>query len=150
MANNPYQSPESNLGAQETLKYSLIWKIYFFFITLLSIFGYIFLFFEPGFGIVEIFSIILIVPATIGLFGYIFRKKILSPRFWNIFFFVYIAWSILYSFVSKIDQQAGMSENEYIISMIIGWAISIPAYLALFYYARASCSIWQKMPNKTV
>ena len=144
MTNNPYQSPESNLDAQEVIKYSLIWKIYFVFITLLSVFGLTVLFFEPNFGIAEIFTIILIVPATIGLFGYIFRKKILTQSFWKTFFFVYIAWSVLYIFVSKIDQQAGMSDSEFIISMTISWAISIPAYLALFFYGRVSCSIWQK------
>ena len=144
MTNNPYQSPASDLGEQEVLKYSIIWKIYFFFITLLSIFGFTVIYFDPNFGFVEILSIILVIPATIGLFGYIFRKKILNPKFWNIFFFCYIAWSILYIFVSKIDQQAGMSEIEYIISMSIGWALSIPAYLALFYYGRNTCTIWSK------
>ena len=144
MNSNPYQSPESNLGTQEVLKHSLIWKIYFFFITLLSIAGFTVLYFDPNFSAVEIFSIIIGVPATIGLFGYTFRKKILNPKFWNIFFFCYLSWSILYIFVSKIDQQGDMSNNEYIISMIIGWAISIPAYLALFYYGRVSCLIWQK------
>ena len=144
MNNNPYQSPESNLGTQEVLKYSLIWKIYFFFITLISILGVVSIYFDPNFGIFEIFSIITVVPATIGLFGYVFRKKILNPKFWNIFFFSYLSWSILYIFVSKADQQAGMSNNEYIITIIIGTTISIPAYLALFYYGRASCNIWRK------
>jgi len=144
VAHNPYQSPESNLGAPEVAKYSLLWKIYFFFITLLSILGFAALYFDPDFGIAEIFSIILGVPATTGLFGYTFRKKILDSKFWNIFFFGYIIWSVIYMFVSKINQQASMTDNEYIISMIIGWGLSIPAYLALFFYGRSSCSVWQK------
>ena len=144
MTSNPYQSPTSDLGDQEVLRYSIIWKMYFFFITLLSIFGFTVLYFDPNFGLVEILSIILFIPATIGLFGYIFRKKILNPKLWNLFFLGYIAWSILYIFVSEIDQQAGMSEMEYIISMTIGWVLSIPGYLALFYYGRITCSIWSE------
>jgi len=145
---DPYQVPASNLGKQTTLKYSLMWKMYFFFITFLSIIAFISLYYDKNFGTVEVISIVLSLPATIGLFGYIFRKKILTPNIWNIFFFIYLFWSILYDFISEIDQSAGMSNNVYIISMTIGWLISIPAFLALFYYGRESCSVWQKTSSE--
>jgi hypothetical protein len=136
MNDNPYQTPESNLETQDDFKRSIWWKIYFFFITILSVLGFTSLLVDPGAGMAEILLILLWVVATTGLFGFVFLKPIYKPRFWLNFLIAYIAFSVIYYFVTNIDMRQGMSDGMFYGSTIFGWLISLPGYFALYAYSK--------------
>ncbi|MEM7562304.1 MAG: hypothetical protein AAF353_04535 [Pseudomonadota bacterium] len=136
MNDNPYQPPESDVELGDQFKRSVWWKIYFFFITIISALGFIFFLFDPNFGIAEMLSIASWVVATIGLYGFVFMKEIYKPKFWLYFLIYYIAFSLLYYFITKIDLRAGMSETMFYASSIFGWILALPGYYALYAYSK--------------
>lgn len=142
MKNNPYETPESDLQAEVKFKRSIWWKIYFVIITILSFVGMFSYLSSENSGIAEYLQLVLLIVATVGMFGFVFMKKILFPKFWMNFFFVHILFGILYLFVTNVDLKQGLSNNEYYISMAIGFIFSIPAYYALFSYGRPQNRIW--------
>ena len=60
---------------------SIFWKIYFFFIVCVTVLGTVFLFSEENFGVFEIILIPIVIISMIGLFGYVFSKKIYKRSF---------------------------------------------------------------------
>ncbi len=144
MNENPYTAPKSNLEIENKLNRNIAWKIYFFLIVALSVLGIIGLFAIDGSGWPEILSTILIIPATIGFFGYAFSKKILFQKFWTVNFIVQLAWAFLYYFVTKADLAGGMDQESFIASQAIMWVLSVPYYIALFLYSRKNYPLWQE------
>jgi hypothetical protein len=147
MPTNPYKTPASNIETDQTNKRSIWWKIYFFFITLLSLLSFAGIFFMEGVGITEYVSVVIWLVATIGLFGFVFLKKIITPGFWLIFFIGYLTFSIAYYFITNIDLSAGISQTEFIISNLISWLLSLPAIVALYTYSKPSCRPWSGTNN---
>ena len=76
MIKTPPLSPSADPIKDTALNRSILWKIYFYIITLLSVFSLYSNYLDTGSGITEAVSIILFVPAKVGLFGYVFSKKI--------------------------------------------------------------------------
>ena len=133
------------------------WKIYFG-ITIIEVFLDILSFFvSPQLHIfTNIVLSLLFIVAVIGLYGYIFRKDILSQVFWQYFLGIYILIDLLYfiytaaphaplisslSFiaVSKID-------NLSIISAFIGVAIDIPLLYSLYRLTKGE--LYEPKPKK--
>jgi len=144
MTENIYKPPSSELNENPILKRSIWWKIYFFLITLISIFGLISHIVADGSGFPEYISLMSFVVATVGLFGFCFLIKILTPKFWMVYLFVYIAYGFIYLFITNVDVRMGMSDQEFYISWAIGLLISLPAYFGLFSYGRPGNLIWSK------
>ncbi|WP_339414557.1 hypothetical protein [Pseudomonas sp. EA_35y_Pfl2_R5] len=144
MTENPYSAPHSNLVSVELLNRNITWKIYFFFMVLLTTLGISGLFLIPGSGISEIISLVLTIPAILGLYGYVFSKKILTRKIWLVNFYVQLIWAPLYYFVTNADLSAGMTQEVYLINNTVMWAISIPSYIALFLYARKNYPLWHE------
>jgi hypothetical protein len=142
MENNPYETPKSEVDTPVFGKRSIFWKIYFVIITLLTVAGYSMMFALPGFGWAEIFSMVVSVIFTVGFFGYVFNKKIISNNFWLITLIISIIWSVLYYFVSGVDLSMGLDQQSLIIEQLIGWIISLPAYIGLFLYSRPKHPVW--------
>lgn len=143
MENNPYQAPESDLGNKGEFKRSIWWKIYFFFITILSALGMVSLFAVPGAGITEYINLAIWLIATAGLFGFVFVKPIHKPEFWLQILIVSLVFSVAYYFITDINLRAGMSETEFYISSAIGWLFSLPSYYALYAYSKSSNPAWK-------
>ena len=143
MENNPYQPPESDLGSPINFKRSIWWKIYFFFITILSGVGMVSFFFEPNIGIAEYIFLPLWVVATVGIYGFVFIKPVYKPQFWLKFVVVYIVFTVAYYFITEIDQRMGMGDTEFYVTNAIGWLISLPAYFALYAYGKPSNPAWE-------
>lgn len=144
METNPYQTPESNLGQDNQLKRSVWWKIYFFFITILSVIGMISLLVKPAAGIAEYTSLLTWTMATIGLFGFVFLKPIYKPQFWLITLIVYLAYDVIYYFITNIDLRMGLSDLEFYISTAIGVLLSLPTYYALYSFSKPDNRVWQQ------
>ena len=144
MTDNPYNSPTSDLhtSAEPTPKRSMGWKIYFFIITLVAILGSISFLTAPNAGIAELLSIVFTVIATAGLFGFVFLKRVYKASFWRGFLFVYLAFSVLYYFITNIDLKVGMTDLEFYVSTVIGILVSLPAYFALYQYGNPNKAPW--------
>ncbi len=129
----------------QTISRSIWWKVYFFFITLISILGLASYFSDPQHGWPEYISLIVWVVSTAGLFGYVFLKPTLTPKFWLSIFSINIVLALGYSFITKIDLQAGLTVTEFYISTAIGFALSLPAYYSLYALSKPTNSIWQNV-----
>jgi hypothetical protein len=142
MENNPYQTPESDLARESDFRRSIWWKIYFFLITIALAFGFLSLFAGPEAEAAEFILMPFWLIATAGLFGFVFLKAIYKPKFWFIFFVVYVAVSIIYYLITKIDLRMGMSEMEFYISTAISWLMSLPGFYALYSYGSPKNPAW--------
>ena len=95
--------------------------------------------------------------ATIGLFGYVFSKRIYKQSFWICFFGVYLSYSLVSLFLSEIefstpdDPELSAAENKFLntFSMILSFVLVIPlvlpAYIGLLLYALPSNKLWKNI-----
>ena len=81
---------------------SIFWKIYFWLIVCVSIWGLSFTLSHENSGLIEIIDIPMGLIATIGLFGYVFSKRIYKQSFWICFFWILLAYSLVSPFLSEI------------------------------------------------
>ena len=142
MNNNPYEIPESEMEPENSGKRSVFWKIYFVIITLLTILGSSMFYSMPGFGWAEIVSMVVSAIFTVGLFGFVFNKKIVAHNFWLITLVISLVWSILYYFVAGVDLKMGLDQQSFLIEQLMGWSISAPAYVGLYLYSRPTHPVW--------
>ncbi|MEO1576157.1 MAG: hypothetical protein AAFU65_14525, partial [Pseudomonadota bacterium] len=143
---DPYQPPSSNVdsgGNGTPGRRSIGWKLYFFFVTVLSGFSFLGLFSAAGHGIVEYLVVVLWVPATAGLFGFAFVRPILFPDFWRYFVVAYLIFGVAYYWLTGIDLREGLTDTVYYVSNAIGWALSLPGYIALYLYGQPTDLAWR-------
>lgn len=139
---NPYESPKSDVTTAGTFKRSVWWKVYFFIITALAAFGSISFLFEEKAGVVEYVQLLLSIVTTVGLFGFTFLKKILTPKTWLVVLLISLLFGAFYEQLTSIDLRQGMTSIEFYITVAIGWLISIPAYVALYLYSNPNKQPW--------
>lgn len=143
MENSPYQPPESNLETDSEFKRSVWWKVYFFFITILTAVGMAMFLAEPAAGLAEYASLLFWLVATVGLFGFVFLKPIFKPQFWLITLIVYLIFTVSYFFITNIDLRMGMSDTEYYINNAIGVLFSLPGYYGLYAFSKPGDPAWK-------
>jgi len=148
MNDNPYATPASDVGGDAELRRSIWWKIYFFIIVALTVFGYLSLFSSPGAGYTEYLSAAVSIVSLLGLFGYVFCRTILRPGFWLAVLVVSLVYGVAYEHLTGIDLSAGMDDDTYLLTQIFSWTFSIPFYIALFLYSRPANPIWNNSPGK--
>jgi len=139
------------------IKRSIFWKIYFWLIVCVSIWGLSFTLSHENSGLIEIIDIPMGLIATIGLFGYVFSKRIYKQSFWICFFWILLAYSLVSPFLSEIefsppdDPELSAAENKFIntFSMIFSFVLIIPlflpSYIGLLLYALPSNKLWKKI-----
>jgi len=136
---------------------SIFWKIYFWLIVCVSIWGLSFTLSHENSGLIEIIDIPMGLIASIGLFGYVFSKRIYKQSFWICFFGVYLAYSLVSPFLSEIefstpdDPELSAAENKFIntfstiLSFVLIIPLFLPAYIGLLLYALPSNKLWKKI-----
>ena len=129
---------------------SIIWKIYFILLVCLTALGAGFIFSEENFGIIEIIDIPMTLISTIGLYGYVFSKRIHKQSFWFSFFWVYLVFSFVSPFLSEIeflsdDPELSDTENKIgnIFAVVFAITFSLPAYIGLLFYGLPSNKLWK-------
>ena len=139
------------------IKRSIFWKIYFWLIICVSVWGLNYTLSHENSGLIEIIDIPMTLIATIGLFGYVFSKRIYKQSFWICFFWILLAYSLVSPFLSEIefsppdDPELSAAENKFIntFSMIFSFALIIPLFLTWFIglllYALPSNKLWKKI-----
>ncbi|SVD13146.1 uncharacterized protein METZ01_LOCUS366000 [marine metagenome] len=139
------------------IKRSIFWKIYFVLLICLIVWGTNESLIDENSGLIEIIEIPMVLIATIGLFGYVFSKRIYKQSFWICFFWIFLAYSLVSPFLSEIefsppdDPELSAAENKFIntFSMIFSFALIIPLFLpwfiGLLLYALPSNKLWKKI-----
>lgn len=148
MGNNPYQTPKSDAFIVREFKRSVWWKMYFFFITILSAIGMVSFLFEPGTGVSEYINLGLWLVATVGLYGFTFLKPISKPKFWLQILIVYIVFSFAYYFITDVDLRQGMSDATFYITAGIGWVLTLPTFYALYALSKPTDPNWDGLNGK--
>ena len=148
---------EVHLENEIKIKRSIFWKIYFVLLICLIVWGTNESLIDENSGLIEIIEIPMVLIATIGLFGYVFSKRIYKQSFWFTFFWVYLIFSLVSPFLSEIefstpdDPELSAAENKFIntFSMILAFVLIIPlilpSYIGLLLYALPSNKIWKKI-----
>lgn len=118
---------------KSTTKVNILWRIYFGFLIINGIFVYLL----GGVSTIwEIFDALISCIAFIGLFGYLFKKKIFSKLVWKIYFFVHLLWNIFYFYFIPLQERILDILQTSPSSMIIGTLIFyLPLFFALYIYA---------------
>jgi len=148
---------EVHLENEIKIKRSIFWKIYFVLLICLIVWGTNESLIDENSGLIEIIEIPMVLIATIGLFGYVFSKRIYKQSFWFTFFWVYLIFSLVSPFLSEIefstpdDPELSAAENKFIntFSMILAFVLIIPlilpSYIGLLLYALPSNKLWEKI-----
>jgi len=136
---------QEELGQKQpnNFKRSIWWKIYFFILTFLSVIGTLSILPAPKAGIAEYISLLLLIIATTGLYGFVFVKPIYKQQFWFKLFITYVLYTITYNFITDVDLRMGMNDMEYYITTAIGFLISLPAYIGLYAYSKSNNIAWK-------
>ncbi len=144
MSRDVYAPATAGLGPETpTIKRSIMWKIYFVIIALLNLVGLASLYFVPNADIAELVSGILAVAALVGLYGYVFSKKILNNTIWLGVLIAYMAWTGLYYFVTNVNLTANLTDTQFWISQGVNLVFAVPIFLGLFLYSRPTYPLWQ-------
>ena len=108
------------------------WKIYFLYI------GVVFLLLTFPFQaetVSEWLDLALMVPSLVGLFGYAFKRRILFPQIWKLYFILLLFWDFYYHFVIVLPQESNWDASALIFIVTL-----LPLYIALFNYGFLSGS----------
>lgn len=109
----------------------MLWKIYFWIILAIEIAS---LFVETVHGpVVETTDTVISIISTIGLFGYVYKKQILSQSFWK---FVFIITVIEVSVYIKLDvlNDPELGVGGMIFVTVFTLIIMYPFFLGLYRY----------------
>ena len=126
-----------------TIKRSIFWKIYFCFIVFLTVMVVYNCLIDENLRLMEIIDTAMTLPATIGLFGYVFSKRIYKQWFWICFFGVYSSYSFIME-VKHLLYALEVSQFQ-LFTVIFAITLTLPAYIALLLYALPSNKLWKKI-----
>ena len=125
------------------IKRSIFWKIYFCFIVFLTVMVVYNCLIDENLRLMEIIDTAMTLPATIGLFGYVFSKRIYKQWFWICFFGVYSSYSFIME-VKHLLYALEVSQFQ-LFTVIFAITLTLPAYIALLLYALPSNKLWKKI-----
>jgi hypothetical protein len=105
---------------------------------------------EKNAGLVDYLLLLATIVATVGIFGFVYLKKIMFPKFWIVFLVFYIVFGCAYEFLTDLHLREGLSDKKYYLYMFIDYIISLPLFYALFSYGMGKNPIWTKTINQRV
>ena len=114
---------------------------------------------ELYFSIRNQVELLIAIISFIGMYGFIYKKRILSHIFWMIFFVLlvlYDCWDIYLDaqFNNKLDQMYPTEPDvsEAAMDFFFTYILSLPCFIALFVYGFKSKAIWKKqaLNKKTI
>jgi hypothetical protein len=126
--------------------------MYFFTITSITILGIVGWMSDENFGLTEIVYIPMVLIGTIGLYGYVFSKRIYKQSFWLYFLVFYLIFGVAYFFITNIETfpeipEISHSANNIMVmfGIVITIILSLPAYIGLLLYALPSNKLWKNI-----
>lgn len=85
--------------------------------------------------------------ALIGLFGYAFKKPLITPTFWLIFALFYSVYSIIIHYSNRLYYEQITPDGYFIITSLLTILAIFPWYIALFLYSKKSNKYWLNKPK---
>ena len=137
---------------------SKFWKFYFYLAIILIIIEFslrvvvsYFIAGEPYFSPKNQLDLTVKVICLIGLYGFVFKRKIISQVFWIIIFIAIIPYDV-WCIYSEIMLEEMLNKNCLSTSSVLDFLgeftffflLSLPFYIALFLYGFKSKDIWSK------
>lgn len=119
----------------------MAWKFYFFFYSSLVVWSYL-----AGWGsrglVYEYLDIPMQITLFTGLYGYAFKKIIWRAGFWRKYLPFIIGWDLVGILIDYEPYQN--NEGEVLIGIVIFilYTITIPAYMAIYFYSHKSEELW--------
>jgi len=157
MSNNPFEPPRSDIRIDEEDKDKRLgWKIFFWVIFLLSIFGYYFILVADDFSpITDILYMIFDLFMLMALFGYAFKKAFFQQSVWKVLLPIVLVKDV-FSTVSEVMDTSFFQSPFSIWGEGMGMIIAIATvavvvvpiaffqYLALYRYGFTDRAPWHK------
>jgi len=119
------------------------WKVYFWFIVVITILALYLYTTEESFTIIGSFENVLTVINVIGFYGFIYHKHIFKWIFWQYWLLVAVIWDVLYGIVYIRCFNGSQISNISLTGEAFVLLFTIPIYLALFKYGYANKSMWK-------
>ncbi|MFE4898700.1 hypothetical protein [Peribacillus butanolivorans] len=109
----------------------MLWKIYFWLIIAISIAS---MFVEAVHGpVIETTDTVISIISTIGLFGYVYNKQLLSKSFWKFVFIITIIEVLAYTMLDVLnDSELGVGGMIFVTAFTL--IIMYPFFLGLYRY----------------
>ncbi|MFJ7365673.1 hypothetical protein ACIQWQ_16375 [Peribacillus frigoritolerans] len=109
----------------------MLWKIYFWLIIAISIAS---MFVESVHGpVIETTDTVISIISTIGLFGYVYNKQLLSKSFWKFVFIITVIEVLTYTMLDVLnDPELGVGGMIFVTAFTL--IIMYPFFLGLYRY----------------
>ena len=140
------------LGTAKTKR--LPWQSYFYFYLVLNAILTVSNFLDPGPEVTGwltwllSFNLLLFLISLIGLYAFSWRKRILQPIFWQIFFIIEVLVALITTpYLLKaylVSEPDLLSAPDLILGGILALIIYLPSYIANYLYAFKSKVLWRK------
>jgi len=117
------------------------WKVYFWIMLVLSVIGLVFVYGSmQTWGLASLIEIVGSIILLLGLFAYVYKKKILKPSFWNIFFWLMVfntVFAIMWAFTpikTVLPEPSWFSSQVTTtgVELLLGIVLYIPNYYAIY------------------
>lgn len=117
-------------------KINVFWKMYAWIFLVICFLGFIVTITTIGYNVLfDTVSLVIDVISFIGIFGYVYHKKIIRWFPWKIFVIISILWNMLELFTGKIITELGSGDITAIPSFILSITIVAPSFVALYFYS---------------
>lgn len=146
---NPYKTPTATLVTGERrVTRALWWKIYFWFVLIAQSIYMVSILVAPTAMEVktsDYFDSLIYIGVLLGLYGFVYCKRILTKKVWQFFFPLLLFWDIWFTVIDGDWNewlQAGLPMMMIMVSVIS--VLMIPQYIALFRYGFREQALWGK------
>lgn len=127
----------------------VLWRLYFAIIALSLIalisFYAFFEIEEPG--VVDIVDIIFMFITLLGLYGFIYKHKILIKELWRLWLPFIVLWDIYLSAHGYIEEPIDISPSNIIWAAFAYVLLFVPGYVGLYIYGYRSAALWSNSSN---
>jgi hypothetical protein len=142
---NPYAAPGSNTSVDVTAPSSrTVWKIYALALVTLQVVGLVMG--PPKMDATRALDYCMSVFGIVGLFGYAYRRRVLTRKFWMLWGIFLPLWDLMMGVWVYPSQQSG-PQRETVAAYLVLMVFVIPDYVALLRYGYRSPDIWSQAPG---
>ena len=80
----------------------------------------------------------------VALYGFCFNRKLGFQKYWKVAFFIAVIQAVFFSMKEIFSEMIRLDLSAVIVGVIIGLALIVPIYVAMYLYAFKSDDIWKE------